>query len=64
MIISIATSLLQLAFESDSFQARTTSISSTFGDLSFIFTQCSGMGRPKSSAMKSSFRERSGRSET
>jgi actin-related protein len=60
---STATSLLQEAFESLSFQALIVSISSTLSHVSLILTQCLAMGLPKIKAMISSSRLRCFRSE-
>src|SRR4051794_18254575 len=62
-ITSIATSLLHVAFEPDSFQARSTSISRTFLQPSLTLTQCWEIGRPKMRARKSSSSERFERSD-
>lgn len=59
MTTSTATSLLQLAFESLSFQALFVSISSTLSHVSLTLTQCLAIGRPKIKAIMSSSKLRS-----
>jgi hypothetical protein len=61
---STATSLLQLALLSVSFHALAVSISSIFSHCLLTLTQCSGIGRPKRTAKKSSLTLRWDKSET